>query len=170
MGEAGVLDPEARVELIEGEIIDMPPIGTDHAYVVNRLNRLLARAVGEDVLLAVQQSLQLGPRSQPQPDLILARGSESKYRRTHPQPSDILLIIEVSHSTLSYDRKVKVPLYARHGIAEFWLIDVNGLQLHCMRQPQGELYASTTIFTGGRIEIAGLPGVVIDLSSVLVAG
>jgi Uma2 family endonuclease len=87
----------------------------------------------------------------------------------HPQPSDLLLVIEVSDSTLRFDRLVKVPLYARHGIPELWVIDVNALQLHCMRQVQSEGYASITLFTGGQVDIAGLPGASVDLSSVLVA-
>lgn len=168
MGEAGVLDPEARVELIEGEIIDMPPIGTGHAYVVNELNRLLAEVVRGKAMLAVQQAVRLGSRSQPQPDLSLAKLPANRYRHSHPQPDDLLLVIEVSDSTLAYDRNVKVPLYARHGIREMWLIDLNSWQLHCMREPQGDRYASITVLTAGSVEISGLPGVAIDLSSVLV--
>jgi Uma2 family endonuclease len=168
MAEAGVLAPDARVELIEGEIFDMPPIGTDHAYVVNELLRLLAEAVRGKAMLAVQQAVLLWPRSQPQPDVSLAKLPAIKYRRSHPQPGDLLLVIEVSDSTLAYDRNVKVPLYVRYGIPEMWLIDLNSRQLQCMREPQGDRYAANTVHTGGMIEVEGLPGTAIDLSSVLV--
>jgi Uma2 family endonuclease len=168
MAETGVLAPDARVELIEGEIFDMAPIGTGHAYVVNELTRLLAEVVRGKAMLAVQQAIRLGPRSQPQPDLSLAKLPAIQYRRSHPQPADLLLVVEVSDSTLAHDRNVKLPLYARHGIPEVWLIDLNSWQLHCWREPQADRYVSATVLTRGSVEVFALPGATIDLSSVLI--
>jgi hypothetical protein len=101
------------VELIEGDVIDMAPIGSRHAHVVNQLTRLLVPAVGERALVAVQQPVWLGPRSEPQPDLTLAKAPAARYLNSHPQATDVLLLVEVSDTTLPYDRDIKVPLYAR---------------------------------------------------------
>lgn len=166
MAETGVL-AHARVELVEGELIDMAPIGSRHAYVVNQLTRLLSLAAEGRAVVAVQQPVQLPPRSEPQPDLSLLRGTAARYRNSHPQASGVVLVIEVSDTTLRYDRDIKVPLYARHGIPEVWLIDVNTAQLWCMRQPQQEGYASISRVASGRIDVAGLPGVGIDVAEVL---
>ena len=93
MAEAGVLAPDVRVELIEGEIIDMAPIGTRHAYVVDELARQLVKQVGDRAVWAVQRPVRLGAHSQPQPDLILAKLPPARYRHAHPQPDDLLLVI-----------------------------------------------------------------------------
>jgi len=166
MVEVGLLAPDERVELIEGEVIDMSPIGSKHAAIVDLLNELLGSVLNKRAIVAVQRPIRLNQRSEPQPDIALLKSRKDRYAAAHPAPADVLLLIEVSDTTLRYDRDIKVPLYARHGIPEVWLIDVSAKQLHCMRDPSGEGYASTTLLQSGSIEPAALPGAAIDLSEV----
>src|SRR5262245_48795970 len=107
MAEAGVLAPDARVELIEGEIVDMAPISSGHAGVVNFLQRTFDRGIEELGVVAVQQPLRLGNRSEPQPDVMLLKPRADLYRTSHPTADDVLLLIEVSDSTLKFDRGAK---------------------------------------------------------------
>ena len=127
MAEVGLLSPGDRTELIEGEIVDKPPIGSEHASVVTLLNRRLMRIVDDSVEVRVQLPVRFMPRSEPQPDFALVRHSSDAYRREHPTAKDVLLLIEVSDSTLRYDLEDKARLYATHGIPEHWVVDlVNG--------------------------------------------
>ncbi len=124
MAEIGVLAPDARVELIEGEIIDMAPIGKDHQSIVDQLTRLLVLAVGHDAIVRVQGSIRLSQWSEPEPDVVLLAPRADFYRGEFALGTDTLLVIEVSDTTLRYDRDIKVPLYARHGVPEVWIVDV----------------------------------------------
>ena len=124
MGEAGILSEDDRVELIEGEIIEMSPIGSRHSACVNRLNMLLHRQTGQDVIVSVQNPIRLDDYSEPQPDVALIRAREDFYAERHPTASDVLIVIEVADTSVEYDRDVKVPLYARAGIPEIWLVDL----------------------------------------------
>jgi len=124
MGRVGILDEDDRVELLDGEIVAMSPIGPKHASTVNRLNRFLVQSVGDLAIVIVQNPLRLLPRSEPQPDFILARPRRDFYAGSHPTAEDAFLVIEVADSTLRKDRIVKVPIYARQGVAEVWLVDV----------------------------------------------
>jgi len=119
MSETGILHPADRTELIDGEIVEMTPVGSSHIGAVFALNRLLMRAAPEGVTVSVQSPIQMGDRSEPEPDLALLRARPDGYR-TPPLPSaaDVLLIIEVSDTSLRYDREVKLALYARHGVPE----------------------------------------------------
>jgi Uma2 family endonuclease len=116
MGEAGILHEDDRVELIEGELVEMTAIGTRHFSCVNRLNRLLVMHVGDDAIVSVQNPVRLNEYNEPQPDLAVIRPRD--YKESLPMPEDVLLLIEVSDSTLAYDRGVKLTLYARAGIRE----------------------------------------------------
>jgi Uma2 family endonuclease len=168
MGEAGVFAPDARVELIDGEVIDMAPIGTRHAAAVTRLDRLLQRAVGDRAIVRSQNPLRLGDRSEPEPDLLLLLPRADFYASAHPAAGDVLLLIEVADSSVRYDREVKLPLYARHGIAEVWLVDLEAGMLRFFRGPQGERYTDITgTETPGSTPVAALPGVVVDLAGLL---
>jgi Uma2 family endonuclease len=140
MAEAGILHEDARVELIEGEIIDMSPIGSIHAGTVRQLSRLLERAVGEAAIVSAQNLIVLDDHSEPEPDIALLRPRADFYKSSHPRPGDVLLIIEVAEFSLRYDRDVKIPLYARHKIAEAWLIDVENGHLTIFLQPAGGVY------------------------------
>ena len=166
MAEVGLLAPDARVELIEGEIIDMPPIGHRHAAAVDRLNRLLNLAVGDRAIVRCQGPIRLGDLSEPQPDFALLAPRADFYAERHPVAADTLLVIEVSETTLRYDRQTKLPLYARHGIPEMWIVDAAGKQLHIFRRPSGVAYDEiVSPPTPGITPIGSLPNVAIDLSS-----
>ncbi len=168
MAEAGVLAPDARVELIEGEIIDMSPIGTRHGSTVLRLTHLLNRACEDHAILSVQGALRLSNRSEPEPDLMLLRPRTDYYATAHPGPADVLLLIEVSDSTARYDREIKLPLYACHGVAEVWIVDLDAGLLRCFSRPQGGAYAdSAEIPTPGSLTPLALPGMAIDMGGVL---
>ncbi len=167
MAEVGLLAPDARVELIEGEIIDMAPIGTKHAAVVDALAEQFAESLRKRAIVAVQRPTRLSANSETQPDLALLRRREDFYRNAHPTPVDVLLLVEVSDTTLRYDLNAKASLYARHGIPEVWIVDIAGKQLYCLREPHGEKYGATKIAQSGSVTIAALPGIEIDISTVL---
>ena len=140
MAEAGILKEDDRVELIEGEIIDMPPIGIDHAYFVNRLTSLFIQSVGLQANVSSQNPIRLNSRSEPQPDIALLRYRDDFYRHAHPRPEDIILLVEVSDTTLRYDTEVKLPLYARHEIPEVWIVDLEHQRLEVFRRPEEGVY------------------------------
>ena len=164
MAEVGLLARDARVELIEGEVFDMAPIGIGHAYTVDALNQILWRAVGDLAVVAVQRPLRLDTRSEPQPDLALLTAPITRYSKRHPAAGDVLLLIEVCDTSLRYDREITVPLYARHAIPEVWLIDIAAKQVHCLRQPVGDAYAEVRMLNPGTIALTALPEVSVDLS------
>jgi len=163
MAEVGLLAPDAKVELIDGEVIDLAPVGTKHFYLVNLLTKILGRTIGERAILSVQQPIRLSSDSEPQPDLALLKPPAENYLKALPDGSDVLLLIEVSDTTLRYDLEVKAQLYARNGVPEVWVIDINTKTLHRLRQPNAEQYASIARLQAGRVEIAALPGVSIDI-------
>ena len=168
MGETGVLAPDARVELIDGEIFDRAPIGTHHASIVNRLTRMFVMAAGERAIVQVQGPVRMGEHSEPEPDLTLLRPRADYYREIAPGAADVLLIVEVSDSTQRYDRRVKVPLYARHGVPEVWVIDLENRLVHFHRRPSGEAYADMSASERpGVTPVAALAGVAIDLAGLL---
>lgn len=141
MAETGILRADARVELIDGEIIDMPPIVSRHAGTVNHLSRILQNAVGDLALVQVQNPIWLDEHSEPAPDIALLRPRADFYKSALPRPPDVLLIVEVADTTLRYDRTVKAPLYARHGIAEYWILDLERRQIERYREPHEVTYA-----------------------------
>ena len=134
LGETGILEPDARVELIDGQIIDMSPIGVRHANMVNLLTHLLVRRAGRKAEVAPQNPLVLDPHGMPQPDLSLI--DVTRPRDRHAGPKHVHLVIEVSDSTLNYDLKVKSQHYARTGIREYWVVDVDNDMLWIHRGPQ----------------------------------
>lgn len=168
MGEAGVLAPDARTELIEGEILDMAPIGSRHASVVNRLTSLFVPAVGARAIVQVQGPVRLGDLSEPEPDIALLRPREDYYRDALPGAQDVLLLVEVADTTQRFDRRVKVPLYSHHGVPEVWVIDLENALVHFHRRPGGGTYADISATERpGFAPVAALPGVAIDLSGTL---
>lgn len=165
MADIGVLAADARVELIEGEIIDMAPQKSRHAGVVNRLASSLARLVGDTACIAGQTPLRLSPQSEPEPDVMLLRWREDHYTKSHPEPADVLLLIEVADPSARYDREVKLPLYARHGVAEVWIVDLSTDRLRIHRRPlDGEYADSTTLDAPGSLPLPGTDGLAIDLA------
>jgi Uma2 family endonuclease len=168
LGDAGVLAADARVELIDGEVIDMAPIGSRHWSVVNRLHRLLERAVGDRAVVSSQSSLRLGSHSEPQPDLALFKPRDDFYAGALPTADDALLLVEVSDSTARYDIEVKLPLYARHRVPELWIVDLDAGLLRSYRRPDGDHYAEVgETASPGISAIAALPGISIDLTRLL---
>lgn len=135
LGEAGILPEDARIELIEGDLIDMPPIGTGHASVDIRLNRLLVRRAADDAIVSVGHPMKLPPWSMPQPDFMLLRPRSDDYASHHPGADDVLLAVEVADSSLRYDRITKARVYASHGVREYWVVEVGGRRLHLFRDP-----------------------------------
>ena len=135
MGEMGILDVTQRTELIDARIIAMAPIGSEHADWVDRLTRYFIETIPKNITLRPQNPVYLDENNEPAPDIALLRPRRQPYRAAHPHSTDVLLIIEVADTTLSYDRDVKVPIYAQHGIPEVWVVDVvaNCLEIH--RQP-----------------------------------
>ncbi|HUG17020.1 MAG TPA: Uma2 family endonuclease [Thermomicrobiales bacterium] len=122
MVDSGILTEDSRVELIEGEIVEMSPIGGRHARCVNWLTKALVNAAGDDAIVSVQNPVRLSDLSEPQPDLMLLRPRD--YGDQSPGPEDLLLLIEVSDTTLAYDRTTKLHLYARAGVREVWIVDL----------------------------------------------
>ena len=168
MAEVGLLAPDARVELIDGVIIDMAPIGTPHAAALRRLNQLLTAAVGARAILSGQLPVHLGRWSEPQPDLALLKPREDFYGTAHPRAEDVLLLIEVSVTSVRYDLQVKAPLYARHRIPEVWVIDLKDQLVRRHRKPEGDAYAEvSSLAAPGRIALAALADVEVDLSDIL---
>lgn len=133
MAQSGLLDESDRVELINGELVDMAPIGSRHAFYVDRLAECLGGGPSASHMVRVQNPIGLDERSEPQPDISLVK--RANYADRHPTAADILLIVEVSDTTLEYDRDVKLTLYARHGIPEVWLLDVRAGELTVWQQP-----------------------------------
>jgi Uma2 family endonuclease len=168
MAEVGVLGPQARVELIDGEVIDMAPIGSRHHAAVLRLSRQLQFAVGDHALVSVQGPLSLGEFSQPEPDLMLLQARADFYAAAHPVATDVLLLIEVADTSARYDREIKLPLYARHGVTEVWIVDLHERCVRFFRQPaEGRYLDATSTETPGRVTVPCLPGVTLDLAGVL---
>jgi Uma2 family endonuclease len=160
MGEAGVFGPEARLELIEGEIVEMAPIGSAHASTVRRLDRLFGRRAGDLALVSVQSPLVIGERSVPQPDVALLKPRADDYYGSHPSAADALLVIEVSDTTLRFDLSTKIALYARAGIAEAWVVDVEGRVVRVFRDPDPSGYRTSFTVSGDQdISLVSLPEV-----------
>ena len=171
MGETGFLDPEARLELIEGELFEMAPIGSFHAGTVSILNRLFMRVVSDTQIVYVQNPIVLDDHSEPQPDLILLRPRADYYLHEHPRAQDVLLLIEVSDSTAQFDRKTKVPLYARHGIPEVWLVmgpRRRHVEIYHDPQPERGAYRTRVQAREGVLTPILLPGVEIRLDEVFI--
>lgn len=168
MGRNGVLRDDHRVELIEGEIVDMTPIGTRHMAAVNVLNRWLAVGCGARAIVQVQGPVRIGPDSEPQPDLTVLRGRDDLYRTVRPGAADLLLLIEVSDTSLPYDRGVKLPLYARAGVGEVWIVDLEGERVEVYREPAPDGYRRVeTRGRGARLQPAAFPDLTLAVADLL---
>lgn len=166
MGEAGILHEDDRVELIEGELVEMTAIGSRHFACVNGLNRLVMRAVDDDAIVSVQNPVRLNEYNEPQPDLTVIRPRD--YRISLPVPDDVLLLIEVSDTTLAYDRNVKLPLYARAGIREVWIVNLPGETVERHTDPSSDGYRSVERPRRGEtLESLALPGLSVAVDDVL---
>ena len=165
MAEAGILAQDVRVELVEGEVIDMPPIGSPHAGTVNYLGDSLRLACGTQAIVSTQNPVFLARHSEPQPDIVLLRPRPDFYRSAHPTPADVFLIIEVADSSLAYDTQIKLPLYAHYGIPEVWLADLPNRRFIVHRTPTPVGFQDVQTLTDlSALTPLLLPGVTVDLS------
>jgi Uma2 family endonuclease len=161
MVAAGLMVRE-HVELIEGEVLHMAPMGTRHAACVTALSELLIKRVPAEVQVRVQLPVRVPERSEPEPDLALVRRSVDPYRARHPQPEDVFVLVEVSEISLAYDRDVKLPLYARAGIPEVWLVDLARHRILVHRRPEGRRYEEMTeVHRTGTVAPAAFPGLML---------
>jgi Uma2 family endonuclease len=143
MIRSGILSEDDRVELVKGEIIEMSPVGSRHAACVRRLNWLFSRNLGDQAIILVQDPIRLNEYSEPQPDLALVQPRPDFYEQAHPEPEDILLLVEVAETSLWHDREVKLLLYAQAGIPEVWLVDLAGKVIEVYQRPSPTGYQST---------------------------
>ncbi|HBH00939.1 MAG TPA: Uma2 family endonuclease [Candidatus Rokubacteria bacterium] len=169
MGEAGILDEDDPVELIAGEIIVREPIGSRHAGTVNRLNRLWTSRLGERAVVQIQNPIELPEEdSEPQPDVTLLRPRADYYTAAHPVAADVLLVIEVADSTLAVDRRVRMPLYARAGIREAWILDLTADRVEVYRVPTADGYRQVMRFERGhRLAAEAFPDLVVSVEDLL---
>jgi len=156
MGKAGVFHPETRVELINGEIVIMSPIGLKHSVTINRLTRFLIKNIDEAGIVSIQNSFRIPDYSEPEPDIVILRPRDDFYANKFPLPEDILLIIEVADSSLKYDRTTKLSLYAEHNISEYWIANLERDILEIYRQPQNKTYLKQTLIDMPHITFAPL--------------
>jgi Uma2 family endonuclease len=158
MAETGGLRPGERFEVIECEIIVMVAIGSRQAGCVNSLTHLLITGLGDRAVIAVQNPVRLSDISEPQPDLAVLRPRPDRYSDSHPGPGDVLLITEVAHASSGIDRGVKAQLYARTGIPEYWLVDLDARRMEVLRRPRGGEYDELRIVgPGDRIASLAFP-------------
>jgi Uma2 family endonuclease len=168
MGENGIFPPDARVELIEGEIIEMSPIGSRHAACVELVAELIREVVQRKFLVRTQNPIVLDDFSEPQPDITVLRFRPDRYRAAHPRPEDILLVIEVSDTTLQYDRHTKMPLYARAGISEALLFNLPDDRLEYFSRPEvGAYQLNHVLRRGEQFESTSVPGLTLDVEMIL---
>jgi Uma2 family endonuclease len=168
MAEAGILKEDDRVELIEGEIVEMPSIGPGHAGSVNRLTARLAPGIGSRAILSVQNPLHLDEYNEPQPDVMLLRPRPDYYERSHPRPADVLLIVEVGATSAALDRRLKLPLYARTGIPEVWLVDLGKATVRVYRDPSPTGYRTARTYRRGeRLAPLAFPDLELAVTDIL---
>jgi Uma2 family endonuclease len=169
MAQAGIFSEDDRVELLDGEIIEMTPIGSRHAACVARLTKILCHRLGETAIVWVQNPIRLDDRSEPQPDVVLLRPRPDFYARAHPCPDDVLLLIEVADTTHELDRDVKLPLYAKAEIREVWIVDLTGGTVQVYRQPSLQGYQTSTQARGvEQLMPEALPHLAISASDILI--
>ncbi len=168
MADAGIFTEDDRVELVEGDIITMMPIGARHAACVTRLAQRFIRSLGDDVIVSVQNPLRLDEATEVLPDIMVLRFRPDFYADAHPTAEDVLLVVEVAESSLAYDREVKVPLYARHGIPECWLVNLQDDVVEVFRRPAGRGYKEMRVFEkGDTLTAESLPNVHVPVQEIL---
>ncbi len=168
MGEVGILNPGDRLELLEGEIYEMSPIGSPHAACVDTLAYLLHELANRRYVVRVQNPVRLNDLSEPQPDVALVRWRDDFYRQAHPTPADVLLLIEVADSTVETDRSFKLPLYAKAGVPEVWIVNLPDEVLEIYAGPKGGAYQLTrTHGRGDTAQSETVAGLSVNISEVL---
>ena len=164
MVRAGIIDESERVELIEGQIVEMSAPGTRHTWTVVRLNRAFTRR--EDVFVSPQSTFQIGQYGGPQPDVVVLRADAPQDRL--PSPDHAVLIVEVADTSLAHDRYTKAPLYARAGIPEYWIVDLNGERIEVYREPSSSGYRALRYFLRGEsLSPAFAPDMTLEVDAIL---
>ncbi len=167
-GEMSVFVPDARTELIEGEIFTMPAIGYRHAAQVMLLTELLGRHFGKTAAISSQNPLHLSKHSEPEPDVMVLQRRPDRYLTGLPTAADVLLLVEVSDTTLLFDRKQKLPLYARAGIPEVWIVNLVNNSLEVCTEPTGGTYRTRRVAQRGEtVGLIALPGITFAVDAIL---
>jgi Uma2 family endonuclease len=168
MGEAGVFHEDDRVELLDGRIVEMTPIGSEHAGCVKQLCQLLYAAAGRAITVGVQDPLVLGTYSTPQPDIAVLKPRPEGYRKRHPHADDCFLVVEVADTSVASDRSDKVPLYAHAGIPEVWLVNLPAGSIEVYRTPQAGRFTDVrTARRGETLTPLRLPAVALSVDDIL---
>ena len=168
MAHAGILNEDDRVELIEGEIVEMPPIGSYHAGDVDWLAQMFIRRLAGRAIVRGQNPIHLSVYSEPQPDITLLRPRADFYTTSHPTPEDILLVIEVADTSVAYDREIKAPLYSRAGIREYWVVSLVEQSIEVYRGPSPEGYRQVRVARRGeRLAPEALPDLELSVDEIL---
>lgn len=168
MAETGVLRPDARVELLDGRIIDMSPIGPFHGSITKYLNQWFTTAARGRWITQIQDPVRLDEHSEPEPDVALLKPIADFYRKRHPQPEDVFLLVEVSDTTLETDRAEKLPAYGRAGIAEVWIVNLNDATIEIYREPNFTGYGSKTVLCAGdQAKPLAFPDATVDVAELL---
>lgn len=169
MYEAGILDEDDRVELLDGEIVRMHAIGSPHAACVTVLHEQLIIALGLRACVRSQSPLHLSATSMPEPDVLVARRDERRYADGHPTPRDAFLVIEVADASLRKDKDVKLPLYAAAGIPEVWIVDLNAERVEVYREPAGSSYRERLALAEGTASPLAFPDIELTVADILPA-
>jgi Uma2 family endonuclease len=168
MVEAGILHEDSPVELIEGEILEMSPIGKRHNGTVDRLTRIFVSNLGDAAIVRVQGTVGLAERVEPGPDVVLLRPQADFYVEVEATAEDVLLVVEVADSSEAYDRLTKAPMYARYGVPELWIVNLNRDQVVVYRDPKATGYATTQVYRrGDSISPLAFPDLVVPIVSIL---
>ncbi len=168
MVETGVLTKDDRVELIEGEIVDMAPIGRKHCAATARLNELFVLQLAGRAIVSPGGPVNLGMFSEPQPDVMLLKRRADFYRAKIPEPSDVLLVVEVSDNSLNFDQTTKLELYAHYGIPEYWIVDVVGKRILVYCEPTREGFAQRReVMAPGSVAPSAFPDLSIPVGELL---
>jgi Uma2 family endonuclease len=169
MGAAGIFPDGVRTELIEGEIVEMAPIGSYHSTVVARLARFFARALTDEQAITISQSpLELSTRSELEPDVLVLAPRSDEYVEHHPYPQEVRLLIEVSDTSIRLDRDIKLPLYAREGVQEVWIVDLTAEVIHVYREPAQGSYSFVRLASRSEsLSPAAFPDLTLAVNDVL---
>ncbi len=168
MAEAGIIQPGERVELIEGRILEMSPKGTAHSTSTTLAARYFIVHLGDRAIVRIQEPVHISDRSEPEPDVVLARPLENKYADHHPAPDEILLILEIADTSLRYDRDVKSLLFAQAGIIQYCILNLNSKELEDYRNPDSEGYRSKQTYkTDEQFSLAAFPEILIAVGDLL---
>jgi Uma2 family endonuclease len=170
MGEAGILTDQDRVELIEGERIAMAPVGPDHSGASVALDDVLNRALRGRGLVSVRNPVRLGDDSEPRPDVMVLKPRPDYHQEPTPLHGDVLLLIELAKTSLAFDRAVKLPLYALHGIPEYWIVDLRARMAEVYRTPAGDVYADADKIAHGTVAMQAFPDVEVPVADLFRGG